>query len=78
MGIVTSIFVYFIIWWLVLFCVLPWGNHPTEDPETGHATSAPANPRLKLKFAVTSGIAALIFIGVWFIYDAGIISFRVL
>lgn len=77
MSWVTGVFVYIIIWWLVFFCVLPWGNRPLADPETGHATSAPANPRLKLKFVVTCGIAALIFVVVWFVYDAGVISFRV-
>ena len=77
MGWVSGIFVYLIIWWLVLFCVLPWGNKPVESPESGHAPSAPANPRLILKFAVTTGITALIFLIVWFIVDAGLISFRV-
>lgn len=77
MGLVTSILVYVIVWWLVFFCVLPWGNRAADAPEIGHATSAPANPRLKLKFTVTSGIAALIFLVVWFVHDAGIVSFRV-
>lgn len=77
MGWVSGIFVYVIVWWLVLFCVLPWGNRAIAEPETGHATSAPANPRLKLKFAVTTGIAALVFLIIWFVVDAGLISFRV-
>lgn len=76
MGWVSGTLVFVIIWWLVLFCVLPWGNRPLEDPEVGHATSAPANPRLGLKALVTTGIAAVIFTIIWFVVDAGLISFR--
>ncbi|MGI9481586.1 MAG: DUF1467 family protein, partial [Hyphomicrobiales bacterium] len=32
-----------------------------EEVETGHAPSAPAAPRLVLKFAATTAIAAVIF-----------------
>ena len=65
-----------ITWWLVFFCILPWGNRPPEDPEVGHATSAPANPRLWMKAAITSGIAAVIYAVFWFVADAGLINFR--
>ena len=37
----TGILVYVIIWWLVLFMVLPWGVKVPEEPEPGHASSAP-------------------------------------
>ncbi|MGB0551100.1 MAG: DUF1467 family protein [Alphaproteobacteria bacterium] len=76
MGWISGTLVYIITWWLVFFCVLPWGNRPFEDPEIGHATSAPVNPRLWMKAAVTSGIAAVIFAMIWFIADAGLINFR--
>ena len=77
MGWISGILVFIIIWWMVLFCVLPWGNRPPENPEVGHASSAPENPRLLLKAAVTTGITAVIFTIVWFIADAGLINFRV-
>lgn len=41
---------YSVCWWLVLFMLLPSGAEPVKDPETGHAPSAPANPRLRQKF----------------------------
>lgn len=77
MGWISGTLVYVIVWWLVFFCALPWGNRPSEDPEIGHATSAPANPRLALKALITAGIAAVIVTIIWFVVDAGLINFRV-
>jgi predicted secreted protein len=56
--------IYFICWWLVLFAVLPFGIGAAEqegDHVTGHADGAPAEPRIVLKFAITTVISALIF-----------------
>lgn len=57
----TGLLTYLCIWWLVLFTVLPWGVQPPKTPGHGHAPSAPAKPRLGLKFLVTTGISAVIF-----------------
>ncbi len=76
MSWVSGLVTYFIIWWLVLFAVLPWGNRPPDEPEAGHVASAPANPRLALKFAITSLIAGLLFLVVWGIVESGWITFR--
>lgn len=65
MDLFGGIVVYIIVWWLVLFTVLPWGVRPPAEPGKGHATSAPARPRLLLKFAITTVIAA----GLWFVVD---------
>lgn len=71
-----GIVVYVIVWWMVLFAVLPWGNRPPETPEPGHATSAPEKPRLALKFAVTTGIATLVFLMIWWLFESDLISLR--
>lgn len=60
MDIFTAVVVFILTWWVVIFAVLPWGNKPEENPEIGHARSAPANPRLKQKFIWTTVISALI------------------
>jgi len=57
MGVMSGILVYVIIWVVVLFMVLPFGVHVPENPEVGHATSAPENPRIGLKFLITSLIS---------------------
>lgn len=72
----TTLAVFFTVWWTVLFAVLPWGARPPEAPEEGHAPSAPARPRLALKFAATTVLAALITAGIWGVAESGLVSFR--
>ena len=76
MGWISGTLVYVIIWWLVLFMVLPWGNRPPDLVGEGHATSAPENPRLWYKVGATTVIAAVVFIIVYFVTEAGWINFR--
>ena len=56
----TGILVYVVVWWLVLFTVLPFGNRKQINPEPGTIESAPEKPRIWLKFAITTVIAAVL------------------
>jgi predicted secreted protein len=76
MGWATGLMVYAIIWWTVIFAVLPWGARPTEDLGPGHAPSAPANPRLGLKALITTGISAVIWLAIELLVRSDWISFR--
>lgn len=76
MGPVTVGAIFFTVWWTVLFAVLPWGVRTPEQAEPGMADSAPQKPRLLLKFAVTTALAAAITLGIWAVYHFGLISFR--
>jgi predicted secreted protein len=76
MTLATGIATYVVIWWLVLFMALPFGAQPPDNPERGHATSAPAKPRLLLKFAITTVVSALIFVALYWFIDSGFVSFR--
>jgi len=76
MGWIAGIFSYILIWWVVLFAVLPWGVRVPENPEPGHASSAPTNPRLWLKALITTGIAGLLWLGLFFLIRSGAISLR--
>ena len=78
MGLISGIFVYFLIWWVVLFAVLPWGVQVPDNPEPGHAPSAPINPHLALKFIVTTAVSAVIWVIVWYVLNSGWISLRTL
>lgn len=49
---------YFVIYWIVLFMVLPWGVERTVNPEPGHDPGAPKNPYLLRKFGITAIVAA--------------------
>jgi predicted secreted protein len=58
----TGIATYLVIWWVVIFAVLPWGIKVVggEDVSRGHASSAPVRPRILAKMAVTSVVAAVL------------------
>lgn len=71
MTLVTAVAVYIVIWWLVLFTVLPWGVRPPENPVPGQATSAPDRPRLLLKFAVTTAVSAVVFAILYWVITSG-------
>lgn len=60
MTLVSGTMVFFIIWWIVLFMVLPFGVSIDENPQKGFATSAPKNPNLKKKFLMTTILAGMI------------------
>lgn len=62
--------VYVVTWWVVLFMVLPWGARPPESPQIGHASGAPERPMMWRKVAITTVVAA----GVWLVIDLIILS----
>ena len=69
MSIASALAVYFIIWWTVLFAVLPFGvrsQHEAGAIVEGTEPGAPVLPGLLRKAAITSLIAALIFAFVWY------------
>ena len=72
----TGLAVYVVVWWIVLFTVLPWGAQPPDRPEVGHATSAPDKPRMWLKAGVTTLVAAIVWLGIFWLAQSDLISFR--
>ena len=71
MTVAGGLAVYFVIWWTVLFAVLPFGvrsqaeaGEVTEGTEPG----APVLPGLLRKAAITSVIAAIVFGIVWYVW----------
>ncbi len=72
----TGILVYVIIWWVVLFMVLPWGVKVPEEPEPGHASSAPVNPMMWRKALITSLIAAVLWGIAYWLIESEYLSFR--
>jgi predicted secreted protein len=64
----TAIVAFTIIWWMVLFMVLPIGVRTAADEQQeaglGHAASAPLLPRLGFKFALTT-LISLVLLGIF-------------
>lgn len=76
MGLVPGMVVFVIVWWLVLFCVLPWGVRQPDAVAAGHADGAPENPRMWLRFLVTTLIATALWALVYAVTVSGWVSFR--
>ena len=77
MNWVSGILVYVMIWWIVLFMVLPWGVRPPDNPEPGHASGAPANPMLGRKVAITTATATVLWGIAYYVIESGLLTFRV-
>jgi predicted secreted protein len=69
--------VYFIVWWVVLFAVLPFGvRTQAEAGEVvpGTPESAPANFRLLRVLVMTTIVAAVVFGALWASVHWGVID----
>ena len=77
MGWFTALVLYALIWWTVLFAVLPLGTQPVAeaDPVTGWR-GAPARPRLGRKLLHTTVAATLIWAIVVGLIQSDWLSFR--
>ena len=76
MTLFTGFMVYVIVWWLVLFTVLPFGNRAPDVAEPGHVESAPERPRLAIKALITTAIATSIWGVIYWIIESDLITFR--
>ena len=78
MTLASAIAIYFIIWWLVLFIVLPFGirnAHETgEVVEEGNEPGAPVNPRLLQKALITTILATVVFVVFYLAQTRGLLS----
>jgi predicted secreted protein len=71
--------IYFVIWWTVLFAVLPWGvrsQHEADTMEAGTDPGAPQRPLLLPKAIATTLISAVVFAVVYFLWTSGVIPFE--
>jgi predicted secreted protein len=68
MSLVSSIAIYFVLWWLCLFVVLPFGvkgQHEDDTVHPGTEPGAPVRPLLLWKVLATTILAAIIFAGIY-------------
>lgn len=76
MGWATGIMVYFVIWWTILFCILPLGVRRLENPGAGEERGAPERPELMRKAVITTIVAAVLWVAFYGLYQADVFSFR--
>jgi predicted secreted protein len=63
-SLTTSLAIYFVVWWTVLFAVLPWGvRSQLESGEVvpGTDPGAPVLPKLRSKLIWTTVVATITF-----------------
>ena len=68
MDLAFGLALYFMIWWMVLFAVLPFGMRTQGEAGEvvpGTPASAPVKPRLKRLFLINSVLAGVVFAIVW-------------
>lgn len=71
MPITTSVAIFFLIWWLVLFAVLPWGVRSQQEGGEvvpGSDPGAPAIPNLWRKLVWTTLVSVAVFAACYVIY----------
>jgi predicted secreted protein len=74
----TAIAIYSLVWWVVLFAVLPWGvRNQQESGEVSPGTDpgAPAVHKVWMKLVWTTVIASVVFGILAAIYKLGLIPF---
>jgi predicted secreted protein len=77
MSIGSAVAIYFVIWWIGLFAVLPWGirsQHEDGDVVKGSDPGAPSRPRLLRIVIVNTIFASLIFGTYYVVWTNGLIS----
>jgi len=71
MPITTAVAVFFLIWWVVLFAVLPWGirsQHEGGEIAPGTDPGAPTIPNLKRKLLWTTLVSVAVFAACYVVY----------
>ncbi|HQT54951.1 MAG: DUF1467 family protein [Phenylobacterium sp.] len=73
----TGIAIYFTIWWVVLFAVLPLGtiSHAEAGINKGDGgdPAAPVDPKIKKKFITTTWVSAIVFVALWLLLRFNVI-----
>jgi predicted secreted protein len=69
--------IYFIIWWTVLFAVLPWGvrsQRESGEVVPGTDPGAPSVPALGRKLVWTTLVSAALFAALYYIYASRLVT----
>ena len=78
MGWLTGLAIYFIIWWITLFMILPFGVRAPAKHAEGHEPGAPEKPRMLPKMVVNSVVAFIVWLIVFLIDRYDLITLQAL
>ncbi|MGE3770759.1 MAG: DUF1467 family protein [Bdellovibrionales bacterium] len=68
--------VFIIVWWVVIFTILPLGVRRNDRSVPGTDAGAPQTPDLGRKFAITTVITVVIWLVIYAVVESDIVSFR--
>jgi predicted secreted protein len=72
----TAFFIYLLIWWVMLFTVLPLGVKPHGEEGRGFDAGAPEKPDLKRKLILNTIISAVILAVIEALVRTGVINWN--
>lgn len=73
MNILTAFFIYLLVWWVVIFTMLPLGIERHDEAGKGFDAGAPKHANIKKKMILTTIISAVIVALIWLLVDLGVI-----
>ncbi len=77
MTVTTALAIFFLIWWVTLFAVLPWGvrsQHEGGDMVPGTDPGAPTSFRIGRKLLWTTVVAVAIYAGCYVVYAERLVT----
>ena len=72
MSVTLGIAIFFVVWWVVLFAVLPFGvrtQGEAGEVVPGTPESAPARFQLGRLFVINTGVAMVVFAVIWLVVE---------
>lgn len=73
MTLLYACFIYILIWWVLLFTVLPMGVTAHGEDGKGFDPGAPKIPNIKKKLILNTVISAGVLFVIWCLVEAGVI-----
>lgn len=73
----SGIILFTLIWWLVLFVVLPFGTRPRDSDQRteGGWRGVPERPLLWRKVLATTAVTIVLWLGAFALVESGVFSF---
>lgn len=73
----NAVVLYVLVWWTLLFAVLPLGTKPQPDPDPATGwRGAPERPRIGQKILQTTVLSAVVWLGMMAVIRSDWLSFR--
>ena len=76
MNVITGAAIYFIVWWITLFMVLPFGVQREPNDLQGNDPGAPTKHRILLKIGINTIVATILWVIIYLIDNYDIIQIR--